>query len=106
MKLIVNDKYNLIVGCYWRLFFNEYMPILNNNKNVPVPEHIRKVSNIPEISYFKPSGVPISELEEVSLSFEELEAIRLTGLEGLYQESAAEKMGISRQTKIIKEIIK
>lgn len=40
----------------------------------------------------------MSELEEVLLSVDELEAIRLADLEGLYQELAAEKMGVSRQT--------
>jgi len=37
-------------------------------------------------------------LEEVNLTLDELEAIRLADLEGLYQEDAAKKMGISRQT--------
>lgn len=38
------------------------------------------------------------ELEAVELAADELEAIRLTDLEGLYQEQAAEQMGVSRQT--------
>ena len=37
-------------------------------------------------------------LEEVSLALDELEAIRLADLAGLYQEDAAKKMNISRQT--------
>lgn len=37
-------------------------------------------------------------LETVELAQDELEAIRLTDLEGLYQEQAAEQMGVSRQT--------
>jgi predicted DNA-binding protein (UPF0251 family) len=37
-------------------------------------------------------------LEEVNLTLDELEAVRLADLEGLYQEDAAKKMGISRQT--------
>ena len=65
---------------------------------MPRPKNIRKVFNLPETDYFKPRGIPISELEEVTLSFEELEAIRLTDFEGMYQEQAAEKMGVSRQT--------
>lgn len=73
------------------------MPILLYN-NMPRPKNIRRVFNIPEISYFKPRGIPLMELEEVTLTFEELEAIRLTDLEGLYQAEAAEKMGVSRQT--------
>ncbi len=38
------------------------------------------------------------ELESVELAADELEAIRLTDLEGMYQEQAAEQMGVSRQT--------
>jgi uncharacterized protein len=38
------------------------------------------------------------ELEEVYLSLDELEALRLADYEGLYHEEAAEKMTISRQT--------
>jgi predicted DNA-binding protein (UPF0251 family) len=37
-------------------------------------------------------------LEEVNLTLDELEAIRLADSEGLYQEDAAKKMNISRQT--------
>ncbi|HUX36580.1 MAG TPA: DUF134 domain-containing protein [Rectinemataceae bacterium] len=46
----------------------------------------------------KPAGVPSRELEEVSLGFDEAEALRLADLEGLYQEAAARSMGVSRQT--------
>mgnify|MGYP005854640877 CR=1 FL=1 len=38
------------------------------------------------------------ELEQVDLTVEELEALRLADLEGLYQEEAAEMMEVSRQT--------
>lgn len=37
-------------------------------------------------------------LKEVGLTLDELEAIRLADLEGLYQEDAAGQMKISRQT--------
>lgn len=37
-------------------------------------------------------------LEEVSLSFEEIEAIRLKDIEGLEQEEAAGRMNVSRPT--------
>ena len=37
-------------------------------------------------------------LEEVNLTLDELEAIRLADLRGLYQEDAAKKMNVSRQT--------
>jgi predicted DNA-binding protein (UPF0251 family) len=53
---------------------------------------------MPESNYFKPRGIPLSALEEVILTVDEFEAIRLADLEGLYQEQAAARMGISRQT--------
>jgi predicted DNA-binding protein (UPF0251 family) len=40
----------------------------------------------------------LDSLEEVNLTLDELEAVRLADLEGLYQEDAAKKIGISRQT--------
>jgi predicted DNA-binding protein (UPF0251 family) len=48
--------------------------------------------------YFKPRGIPLRALEEVNLTIDEFEAIRLADLEGMYQEEAAKKMKISRQT--------
>ena len=48
--------------------------------------------------YFKPRGVPLMDLAEVTLAFEELEALRLAHQEGLYQQDAAERMGVSRAT--------
>jgi predicted DNA-binding protein (UPF0251 family) len=53
---------------------------------------------MPESNYFKPRGIPLSVLEEVILNVDEFEAIRLADLEGLYQDRAAEKMKVSRQT--------
>ena len=50
------------------------------------------------MSYFKPRAVPLSVLEEVILSVEELEALRLAHKEGLYQQAAAERMAVSRAT--------
>lgn len=53
---------------------------------------------MPGSTYFKPRGIPLFSLGEVVLSVDEFEAIRLADLEGLYQEQAAERMKISRQT--------
>jgi predicted DNA-binding protein (UPF0251 family) len=53
---------------------------------------------MPDITFFKPAGTPMRELEEVQLTMEEAEAIRLKDLEGLEQEPAAEKMNVSRPT--------
>ncbi|MCP4753321.1 MAG: DUF134 domain-containing protein [Proteobacteria bacterium] len=62
------------------------------------PKSLRSIENIPEVTWFKPSGVQMRFLEEVSLTLDEIEAIRLADLEGEYQEKVAKKMNISRQT--------
>lgn len=53
---------------------------------------------LPEVRVFKPAGIPTSMLETVSLTVEEVEAIRLKDLEGLEQEDCAERMHVSRPT--------
>ncbi|MEW6585434.1 MAG: DUF134 domain-containing protein [Nitrospirota bacterium] len=65
---------------------------------MPRPKCQRKIGCVPGSNYFKPRGIPLTELDEVVLKADELEAVRLADLDGLYQERAAEKMGISRQT--------
>ena len=65
---------------------------------MPRPPKCRRVDFMPEVTYFKPAGIPLRALEEVRLSVEEAEAIRLKDLEGLEQEEGAEKMNISRPT--------
>jgi predicted DNA-binding protein (UPF0251 family)/predicted Fe-Mo cluster-binding NifX family protein len=56
------------------------------------------VENGPPVSYFKPKGLPLRELEEEILLIEGFEALRLVEIEGLDQENAAYRMNISRQT--------
>lgn len=46
--------------------------------------------------YFKPRGIPLSSLQEVHVSDEELETLRLRYIEKLDQEQAASKMEISQ----------
>lgn len=65
---------------------------------MPRPFKHRKVRCRPASNYFKPKGVPVDALDEVNLTMDELEAIRLADLEGKYQENAAKKMNVSRQT--------
>jgi uncharacterized protein len=65
---------------------------------MPRPCKCRCVCGGPRVDYFKPRAIPVSELEEVVLTIDEFEAIRLADLEELYQEKAAKKMKISRQT--------
>jgi predicted DNA-binding protein (UPF0251 family) len=65
---------------------------------MPRPRHCRRVAYMPHVTFYKPQGVPLSILQHIALTVDELEAVRLADLEGLYQEQAAEKMNISRQT--------
>lgn len=65
---------------------------------MPRPCKLRFVEYCPNFKAFKPLGVPYSTLEEVYLTFDEIEALRLADFEELYQEEAAKKMNISRQT--------
>ena len=62
------------------------------------PMICRKVSCDVTAQYFKPQGIPMRDLEEVAMELDEIEAIRLADLEGLYQVDAAARMGVSRQT--------
>jgi hypothetical protein len=65
---------------------------------MPRPKCCRNVFGIPDKNYFKPRGIPAVELEEVVLTIDEYEAVRLADFERLYQVEAAAKMNISRQT--------
>jgi len=65
---------------------------------MPRPQKYRCVKCKPDSTYFKPRGIPLMELEEVPISLDELEAIRLADFEGLYHENSAKRMKISRQT--------
>ncbi|MGQ9572929.1 MAG: DUF134 domain-containing protein [Dehalococcoidia bacterium] len=65
---------------------------------MPRPTKWRRVAFLPQVTYFKPAGVPRRFLETVALSVEELEAIRLKDVEGLQQEECADRMRISRPT--------
>ena len=58
----------------------------------------RRIAGRPVASVFKPLGVPLRELDEIVMTLDEFEAIRLADLGGLYQEQAAEQMGVSRAT--------
>ncbi len=58
----------------------------------------RFIENRATSNYYKPAGTPFCQLSEVTLELDEFEAIRLADLEGMYQDEAAEKMQISRQT--------
>jgi predicted DNA-binding protein (UPF0251 family) len=58
----------------------------------------RRVDFLPPVSYFKPAGVRLANIEEVRLCIEEAEALRLKDIEGLEQDECARKMSVSRTT--------
>jgi predicted DNA-binding protein (UPF0251 family) len=62
------------------------------------PKKCRCINFNPQALYFKPRGIPLVHLEEISLSADEVEALRLADHEGRYHEEAAGQMKISRAT--------
>jgi len=65
---------------------------------MPRPRGRRHIQFSPEVTYFKPRGVPLSTLEQVSLTPEELEAMRLAHVENLEQKESAKQMQTSQST--------
>ncbi len=59
---------------------------------------LRQISFQPQVTYFKPRGVALSSLEEINLSLDELESLRLVDWEGQEQTLAAKSMKISQST--------
>jgi uncharacterized protein len=62
------------------------------------PKKSRCIGCILNTYYFKPKGIPLVQLEEVSLMLDELEALRLADYGGQYHEDAAREMKVSRAT--------
>lgn len=65
---------------------------------MPRPPCPRTIAHHPPSDYFKPAGIPLRDLTEITLAADEMEALRLADHEDLYRVDAAERMGISRQT--------
>jgi predicted DNA-binding protein (UPF0251 family) len=65
---------------------------------MPNRRRLRRINLPPKMEGYKPFGIPMRELESVSLLFEEFEALRLADYEDLTQEEASKKMNISRPT--------
>jgi predicted DNA-binding protein (UPF0251 family) len=75
-----------------------YANIETRDRRMTRPCKCRSISTQPRSFLFKPCGIPWRELKETCLTLDELEAVRLADLEELYQEEAARRMGVSRQT--------
>jgi predicted DNA-binding protein (UPF0251 family) len=62
------------------------------------PRLCRRIRFNPNVTYFKPQGVPMRHLEIIELTTEEAEALRLKNIKDLEQEEAAKKMNTSQST--------
>ncbi|MDD5146871.1 MAG: DUF134 domain-containing protein [Candidatus Pacebacteria bacterium] len=65
---------------------------------MPRPRLCRRIQFNPNVTYFKPQGVPMRYLEVIELTTEEVEALRLRNIKDLEQETAAKKMNTSQST--------
>jgi len=65
---------------------------------MPRRKKVRYCRSVEGFNLFKPSGIPLSQLETIELGLDELEAMRLCDLEDKQQEEAADAMGVSRGT--------
>ncbi len=65
---------------------------------MPRNRKMRYCRGVDGYNLYKPAGIPVSQTELIELGLDELEAMRLTDLDGLQQEEAASAMGISRGT--------
>ena len=65
---------------------------------MPRPKLCRRIKFNPHITYFKPQGVPMRMLDEIELTAEEVEALRLKNIEELEQVECAKKMNTSQST--------
>ncbi|MBN1257588.1 MAG: DUF134 domain-containing protein [Planctomycetes bacterium] len=65
---------------------------------MPRPHKPRRVGAVPKCSVFKPAGIPLGRGGFIELRIDELEALNLADMRGMYHEQAAEALGISRPT--------
>jgi len=65
---------------------------------MPRNKKMRYCRGIDGYNLYKPSGIPLSQMEIIELGLDELEAMRLCDFDGMQQEEAADAMGVSRGT--------
>lgn len=65
---------------------------------MPRPRRKRIISCNPVDYFYKPQGIKLKELQQITLSHDQLEALRLADVQDLEQTDAAELMNISRST--------
>ncbi len=62
------------------------------------PRKSRCVEREPGVTFFKPQGIPLKNLEQVIITVDELEALRLSDFLGLSHEEASQQLKVSRPT--------
>lgn len=65
---------------------------------MPRPRLCRRVWFEPTVTYFKPAGIRMIDLEESIVTVDEFETVRLKDLKGMEEGEAAKKMKISQPT--------
>jgi uncharacterized protein len=62
------------------------------------PRKIKMINFEPDVIYFKPRAVPLNQLEEVEITLDEMETLRLSNLKKLSQADAAKRMHVHQST--------
>jgi predicted DNA-binding protein (UPF0251 family) len=62
------------------------------------PKKCRNIGHSLLVTYFKPQGVNLKDMDIVELTVDELEAIKLRDYDDIEQKASAEKMQISQLT--------
>lgn len=65
---------------------------------MPRPRGWKHITKTPNITFYKPQGVPMKSLEITEITHEEWEVLRLKHVENLNQTDAAQKMKTSQST--------
>ncbi len=65
---------------------------------MPRPRKLRCCRRYDADRVYKPQGVPLRDLATTVLTLDQFEALRLCDVEGLEQEAAGERLGVSRGT--------
>ena len=62
------------------------------------PRKLKTINFEPDVTYFKPRAIPLAQLQEVEITFDELETLRLSNLENMNQSEAASNMNVHQST--------
>ncbi len=65
---------------------------------MPRPRKLRCCRRYDADRVYKPQGIPLGDLATTVLTLDQFEALRLCDAEGLEQEAAGERLGVSRGT--------